>query len=157
MKLKNKLDGPTREDLVTQFNSCSRFGYFIIYLVTRLNENTFSFISGLIANIPISILLSLTTIKFETSCYGIGFAISLVVSVIFAVILLIASFKFALKHIEINKIADREQNKEIYNNKLYELCFEKLNYLKIQLILGIIFSVLLLGSLASMIIFFNLK
>ncbi len=156
-KLKHKLNAPTKEDLVVKFNNCSRFGYLIIYLITKLNENTFSFISGLIANIPISILLSLTTIKIENSCYGIGFTISLIVSVVFAVILLIASCKFALRHIEINKIADREQNEEIYNNKLFELCFKNLTYLKKQIIIGIVFLILLLGSLISMITFFNLK
>lgn len=157
MKFKNKLDFPTKKELVDQFNNCSRFECLIIYLVTKLNENMFSFISGLIANIPVSILLSLTTIKIETSCYGISFAISLVMSFIFAIILLIASFKFTLKHIEINKAADREQNKEIYNNKLYELCFETLNYLKTQLVICLIFTILLLCSLISTITFFNLK
>ena len=156
-KIKNKLNEPTKEELVIKFNNCSCFSYLIIYLIEKVNENTFSFISGIIANIPISILLSLTAIKFENSYYGIGYIISLAISIVFSIILLIASCKFAIRHIEINKIADRGLNEEIYNNLLCELCFKNLNYLKRQLRICIVFFILLLCSLALTITFFNLK
>ena len=111
---------PTREDLAERVNSVPHSKIRIINSITSVNNNLFSFLCGIITNIPISVLFNILTIKLSFSWIGF-IVLSLYVLFLFASSMLaVCAIKFTVKHIEINYFCNRISNKEIYINCLIE-------------------------------------
>lgn len=111
---------PTRDDLVEKIKSFSKLKISIINSITSINNNLFSFLCGIITNIPISVLFSILTMKVSFAGLEIVKFIVYVLFLVSSSMLAVYSIKFTVKHIEINSDCDRISNKEIYRNCLIE-------------------------------------
>lgn len=146
MKVKEKLEKPQKPELLCKFENCSSFELLIMYMITKINSNLFSFISGVIASIPASLLIGLITFKVQRSTSGKIYFLVYLLSFIFSTSLCIILFLFAVKHIEINDKAKIETVKVIYINKTVELCLENMISLKRKIVSFIIFCFLTISS-----------
>lgn len=146
MKIKEKLEKPQKPELLCKFENCSSFELLIMYMIININSNLLSFISGVIASIPASLLIGLITFEVERSIAGEVYFLVYLLSFIFSTALCIISFLFAVKHIEISDKAKVETVKVIYINKTVELCLENMGSLKGKIISFIIFCFLTISS-----------
>jgi len=146
MKINEKLEKPQKPELLCKFENCSSFELTIMYMIAKINSNLFSFISGIIASIPASLLIGLITFKVERTASGKIYFFVYLLSFVFSVIVCIISFLFAILHIEINKKANSETEKVLYLNKVVELCLENMLSLKRKIIVFIVFCFLTISS-----------
>ena len=111
---------PTRDDLVEKIKSFSKIKIRIINSITSVNNNLFSFLCGIITNIPISVLFSILTMKVSFVGLEIIKFVLFVAFLVSSSMLALYAIRFTVKHIEINSDCDRISNKEIYRNCLIE-------------------------------------
>ena len=129
--LYKKIDVPTTNELKEIYYDIQRKYDFSLYLLYFGNSNMMSFLSGIIATIPISLLIGLVTVKITTTTTGTMFAIIMFVQLIITSFLTSLSLSLTLSIIEIgekcNNFNDKDiQWKESRINKKFELCYEKL-------------------------------
>ncbi len=157
-KLKKKIINPTDPTLIQTISSnFNKLDYLLLYCVQFINQNLFSFISGIIANIPISLLLNLLSVEISCTTYGILYLIFYIISVIVSILLCIEIFSFTLKHIDINERARSESDKIIMNNLLVENYINNSKKMKRNFSLTILSGVITIGCLITAIIFNGLS
>ncbi len=155
-KLINKIN-PTIDNFREGLNSFSCFEIGIVYALIQIDSNLFSFISGIVVNLPISLLFSVVALKIVYTTAGIAQLILYIISLISAIIMSVLIIQLTLKHIEINKIFDTV-NSEIKTNKCVEFCVnekEIIVKIKNKIKLFIFASILLVCSLIALFIILN--
>lgn len=152
MKIIERLDKPTKADLIEVYNNLSGLEIIIFYIVTKINYNLFVFIAGIFASYSINLLTNLVGFKVGDLVY---FSLYLL-SIICSLSLTICFILFTIRYIELQDIAGREINMEKYINKTFEACNNNLIYLKDRLILSILFSILTLIGIVACFIRINI-
>lgn len=154
---KDKLPKPTKSELREKLDKCKPFECFVIYLIVVTNENTFSFISGLIANIPLSFLFFLISFKIKKTFWDILYLMLIFFASFISVVFTIITFQFSLKHIHIKNIALSESNREIRTNKEIEQCLHDLKYLTKRVRWFIVLGLVLCVIFVALCIIYNVK
>ncbi len=155
--LKEKIINPTDPNLMQKISSnFNKLDYILLYCVQFINQNLFSFISGIIANIPISLILNLLSVNIICNTYGILYLVFYVISIIVSISLCIEAFAFTLKHIDINERARSESDKIIMNNYLVEHYINISKRMKKNFFLTILCGVMTITSLVMAIVFHTL-
>lgn len=147
---------PTRIELLEKVNLYTNFEKTIINLIITSNENLFSFICGIITNIPLTVLFNLITFKVDLTRIGISIFLTYIAFLIISSLLTFYMIKFTVKHIEIKQETDRITNKEIYVNKLFENVISMMKKLKKYLLFIIIFATLSISMMIMLFILNNL-
>lgn len=130
---------PTKKNLLEKVNSFSKKEIIIYYLISEVNESWFSFICGIVANIPITIFFNLVDFVIEDSyLYFFLYVTSFIVSTVMTCALI----SFTIQNITINQKVRTETNLEIYDNKMAEEIINSLSTLKRSYDIFIIFSIL---------------
>ena len=117
---------PTRDELIEKATELSRFEKKIVNMVATTNENLFSFLCGIITNIPISVLFSILSISIDGSLKGWLILCLYVTLLGFSTLLSVCSIKFTVRYIEMRNRVDQVKNREAYNNIFMEKALELL-------------------------------
>ena len=156
-KLLRNIDEPTIQELKVKYNSLHRKYDFSLYLLYFGNCNMLSFLSGTIANIPVSILVGLATFTVKRTSLGIAFVAIMFSLLVITFLLAILAIKLTLSVIEIRDKSNNIVYKEGRNNKKLEMCFDKLNdTYRCTMIFSILAFVSVVGFV-SMFIFANMS
>ena len=108
---------PTMEDLIDRLNNCQLCELISYYLVTNVNETLFSFLCGITACFPVTVLLNLIDLKVRDSFFNlVSFSIYVLLA-FFGAMINIKLIKFTLLHIKIYNQVASEPNKEGFKNK----------------------------------------
>ncbi len=154
-KLIDKIN-PTLNELKNSLANFSVFDLKLLYSFLFIDSNLFSFICGIIVNLPISILFFIVELKLCFTLTGYFYLISFIVAFVCSIIMSIFIIKFTLIHIEINKQFDMSNN-EIRTNKLIEYCIKQKTITKVKFIIVkfIVFSILLACALIALFLISN--
>ena len=138
---------------------------FIQKMIEDFDENWFSFFSGILSNIPISLLLGLQPIGESILDYW--FFILLWVAFAFSVVVVFCAISFTIKKIDITKKAHKEYSQWVASNNTQSITKEEEclhnEFLKNRAVVRtivaifIIFFLLTLGTLGSMWVLFSIK
>lgn len=137
MKLQILPTKPELESQIKNFNSMERFIY---YMVTKIDGNLFSFLSGAVATIPITAIFNIVTIEINKTVSCIAIIIIYFLAFFISCAMSVEVFKFTIKHMEINNYAKNENNIEIYINKLVAKTIENKKELFRSFVLFCIFT-----------------
>ena len=138
MNIQDRLEKPTKAELVEAFNNLSRFEALNVYIITKLNYNLFVFIAGIFASLTINLLTNLVGLKLGDLVYFVFFTLSILCSSLLTIYFIL----FTIRYIELHDVAERETNVEKYINKSFEACYNSLPYSKHKLLWSIIFTIL---------------
>lgn len=120
------------------------------------NDNVFSFLCGIIANLPISAVFNLLAMKIDWGCrkeitiFGLNLAF-----VVLSSLLTFFLIKFTVHFISIIKVSDREDNNISRKNVRAEEIYVKIGKLKTVIVLSIIFAVLCIADFVGVFIVNN--
>ena len=152
--IKDKINKPTNPTIMERITlQFSKLDYLLLYCVQFINPNLFSFISGIIANIPISLLLNLISLDIECNTNGIVYLIFYILSVITSIFLCIEAFAFTLKHIDLNERARDESDKIIMNNQLVLNYINASKKMKKDFVLALLSGIMVIACLILLVIF----
>lgn len=123
---------PTDDELLLDYRKLSPF-YLAIYKIVSGNSNFCSFIAGMIAGIPATLLLNLVVTSISDisnkKLYLLLYLFTFVMSVVFCW----SSLKFAVIHIEISEACQRHNESdtvEEHINWLFKSFYERLGAIK---------------------------
>jgi len=125
-KLLENIDEPTTEELKLKYNNLNRKYDFCLYFM-YLGDNMLSFLSGTIANIPISLLMGLITFTVTQTQIGIILVVIMISLLLITSFLTMFAIKLTLFVIEIRDKSNCVEYKEERSNKKLVMCFEKIS------------------------------
>ena len=146
---------PTNLDLLEKVNAFGSLDRGLYWCVFRINENFFSFLCGIVANLPLSALFALLSVGFGTTVYEIAVYVMYVALVVCSALATYSSIKFTVRHIEIQQTVGKIENKEIYNNKTAEITLEKLPQLRKFAVMFTVTMLLSVALIIAMIVVYN--
>jgi len=126
-RLLKNIEEPTTEELKLKYNNLSRKYDFSLYLLYFGDNNMLSFLSGIIANIPISLLIGLINFTVTQTQIGIILVVIMFSLLIVTSFLTIFAIKLTLFVIEIRDKCNNIEYKEERSNKKLLMCFERLS------------------------------
>lgn len=124
------LSPPTTYDLKQKLQQSSHLELRIAFLISQVNQNLYSFICGIVTNLPISVLFNLISIDINENPYKWLYFAIYILLLIDTVAMTVAIIKFTLLHIKITEKAHRENVSEARNNSMYHLIFESMKALR---------------------------
>lgn len=140
---------PTRLKLKNQINQFNNLEKIIYYIVTQVDGSLFSFLSGAVATVPITAAFNIVTVENnKTSSYLIMIIIYFAAFLV-SCAMCVEVFKFTVKHMEINNYAEKENNREVYANRLAEKTIENRKNLCKSFVLFVLFTFILIALLIS--------
>ena len=132
-------------------------------MIEDINENWFSFFSGILANIPISLLLTFQRIG-ETAVEQWLYTLQWI-AFAFSVVTVICAFSFTIKKVEINKNAQKKYEQWVASNNTQSLAMEErllhdeflhnVKGLRRIVFAFIVFTLLTVGTLIAMWILYS--
>ncbi len=154
-KLIDKIN-PTIDELKNSLTEFPVFDLKLLYSLLLVDSNLFSFICGIIVNLPISLLFFIVELTLCFSLAGYFYLISFIIAFVCAILMSIYIIKFTLIHIEINKQFNIDNN-EIRTNKIIEHCIEQktIKKLKSVIIKFIIFAIIFAVALVALFLISN--
>ena len=152
-KIKGLLVKPTQKHLAFTFDNMSFLDSTAYYMISCVDENFFSFLSGIVVSFPVTILFNMTSYKIESSGDWWVFALNILL-LINTCLLSYHSIAFTMAHIFINKLTSSIDNIEISTNIMAEAIFAKIKTMSSHIVrfgLNLIVFVILI----IVIIFYN--
>ena len=153
LKVKDRLKKPTLEAYIADFNKLDGLDLIIYYILRLINYNLFIFILGVLASLSVNILTFLMNYVVSDILYFTF----LLASTLFSVLITIFFTKFTLRFIEIQDFSKQaaiqsaqtaDDVEEGMTNRTIEKFIQSKQYLKHNLSLSIVFSILLVLSMA---------
>lgn len=148
------LTPPTKQDLKNKFEQTNRIGLRIIFLVSHVDQNLYSFICGIVTGIPISVLFDLLDMNVSDMPYTWGYFALYFLLLFDTVGMTVAAIKFTMLHIRIHEKASCESVKEASRNSLYQQIFDSMPVL-LKAYRMFIFSLALFVFLVIVLFFVN--
>ena len=148
---------PTNKELDSVFKKYGFFELLLYYMITEINDNLFSFLSGIISSFPVTILFFVIEMKIEMDICNFSKFMLYVIMFIFSILTSIEIIKYTLIHIHINNSVENETNKEIYVNKKANLFNKYICSLKRSFFRAIVYSIILLIVMLSIFVVNNLS
>ena len=93
---------PTNKELDSVFKKYGFFELLLYYMITEINDNLFSFLSGIISSFPVTILFFVIEMKIEMDICNFSKFMLYVIMFIFSILTSIEIIKYTLIHIHIN-------------------------------------------------------
>lgn len=124
------LTPPTSPELRKRFDQCSRLEFRISFLISQVDQNLYSFICGIVAGLPISVLFNCLDMEVDALPYKWLYFSLYILLLLDTVVMTVAIFKFTLLHIKINEKPNREKVIEKSNIMLYQQIFDSMNTLR---------------------------
>lgn len=121
---------PTIPELKNKLQQSDSLGLRIIFLIFQVDQNLYSFICGIVTNLPISVLFNLLDMNINEMPYKWLYFTLYILLLIDTVVMTVAIIKFTLLHIKINEKARRETVSEAYTNLMYRQIFESMRILR---------------------------
>ncbi|MBD5585397.1 MAG: hypothetical protein HDQ88_09965 [Clostridia bacterium] len=147
---------PETREKICSLKGCLEISIYKTIIKNNGNENIFSFLCGIVANLPISAVFNLLAMKVDWAC---GKEITIFcLNLAFVVLSLILTYfliKFTVVFISIIKVADREDNNISRKNVRAEEIYAKIGKLKSFIIFSIVFAVLCVADFAGVFIVNN--
>ena len=155
-KLLSKIAVPTTEILKDEFGKLPKKYDLPLYLLFFGDSNMMSFMSGVIANIPVNILIGLLTFTVDRTPVGISVVILMLFLLVMASGVTAQAIALTLTVIEIKDKSSYGEYKESRNNKKMELCFEKISKTYRRLVLLIVLSCISIFGFIAMFVLSNI-
>ncbi len=144
-KLMLLLSLPTIPELKHKLQHSRLLELRIAFLISQVDQNLYSFICGIVTNLPISVLFNFLDMNINEMPYKWLCFTLYILLLIDSVIMTVAIIKFTLLHIKINERAQREKITEACTNLIYQQIFESMRTLrKIYWVLMISFCLFIL-------------
>jgi len=153
MNVKDRLKPPTLEIYVDSFSQLQGLDLICYYILRLVNYNLFIFIAGILASLSVNILTSLMT-YVVSDVWNFAFLLS---SCLFSFLITIFFTKFTIRFIEIQDFSKQaavqfahtaDDLEEGMTNRTIEKFIQSRIYLRENLLLAIVFSVLLVICMA---------
>lgn len=152
MNISDRIDKPTREDLIALSNKLSNLDKYIIYIITKINYNLFIFISGIATAMSVNLFTNL--VEFKMNCVLYFFAYILLT--MFAILLTISIIKFTIRYIEVRDKTSRIIIEEAYINQTFENCISNLKYFKNKFKTSIFYAICVFINILACFLILNL-
>lgn len=121
---------PTIPELKNQLQQSDSLGLRIIFLISQVDQNLYSFICGIVTNLPISALFNFLDMNINEMPYKWLYFTLYILLLIDIVVMTVDIFKFTLLHIKINEKARHEKVSEACTNLMYQQIFESMRTLR---------------------------
>lgn len=121
---------PTAPDLKKQLSQCHRLDFRIMFLISQVDQNLYSFICGIVASLPISVLFNFLDMEISAMPYKWFYFSLYILLLLDTVIMTVAAFKFTLLHIKISEKPSREKVIEKSTIMLYQLILDHIKPLR---------------------------
>ena len=121
---------PTIPELKNQLQQSDSLGLRIIFLISQVDQNLYSFICGIVTNLPISALFNFLDMNINEMPYKWLYFTRYRLLLIEIVVMTVDIFKFTLLHIKINEKARHEKVSEACTNLMYQQIFESMRTLR---------------------------
>lgn len=124
------LSHPTIPEMEKKLQQSDSLDLRIIFLISQVDQNLYSFICGIVTNLPISALFNFLDMNINEKPYKWLYFALYIFLLIDIVVMTVDVFKFTLLHIKINEKARREKVSEAYTNLMYRQIFESMRTLR---------------------------
>lgn len=124
------LSHPTIPEMEKKLQQSDSLELRIIFLISQVDQNLYSFICGIVTNLPISALFNFLNMNINEMPYKWFYFTLYMLLLIDIVVMTVAIFKFTLLHIKINEKARREKVSEACTNLMYRQIFESMRTLR---------------------------
>lgn len=124
------LSHPTISEMEEKLKQSDSLDLRIIFLISQVDQNLYSFICGIVTNLPISALFNFLNMNINDMPYKWLYFTLYILLLIDIVVMTVAIFKFTLLQIKINEKARREKISEAFTNSMYSQIFESMRTLR---------------------------
>lgn len=123
---------PTAPEMINRLNSSTLLERRIVFLIYQVDTNLYSFICGIVTNLPISVLFEFLNMDVKEVSNKWLLLILYTLLLIDTVVMTVAAFRFTLFQIAIKEKARREQFTEAYTNTMYNQIFDSMRNLRLS-------------------------
>lgn len=146
---------PSIPSLADGIENCGLFELISYYCILKINYNLFSFLSGIVATFPVTVLFVVLELKIDESIQSVCRFFVYCLILLFSVLMSIKITLFTLTHIDIIQYASNEQNREVYVNKIAEAFLNNSSKLSNNLVDFIVCSAICLSLMIMQIVVTN--